>query len=254
MSYLVPTVIEQSPRGERAYDIYSRLLKDRIVMLTTEINDDSASLLTAQLLHLRPRTPTRTSPCTSTARGVGHLHLRHLRHHAVHPARRLHCVPGHGRLRWRRAPGRGRRRQAVHAAQLPDLDPPTPRRCPGPVDRHREPGAGDRFPPRAGSSRSWPITPASPSTASSPTPTGTTSWAPPRRSSTAWSTRCSSTANCVLHRRRRLERPPPAEPTAEGTGPAERTTLAPDVNPDKPPPAYRAGVARRRTPRTGTSS
>jgi ATP-dependent Clp protease protease subunit len=52
MSYLVPTVIEQSPRGERAFDIYSRLLKDRIVMLNTEITDGSASLLTAQLLHL----------------------------------------------------------------------------------------------------------------------------------------------------------------------------------------------------------
>ncbi|MGH9124594.1 MAG: ATP-dependent Clp protease proteolytic subunit [Acidimicrobiales bacterium] len=52
MSYLVPTVIEQSVRGERAYDIYSRLLKDRIIMLNTEITDGSASLLTAQLLHL----------------------------------------------------------------------------------------------------------------------------------------------------------------------------------------------------------
>ena len=52
MSYLVPTVIEQSLRGERAYDIYSRLLKDRIVMLNAEITDATASLLTAQLLHL----------------------------------------------------------------------------------------------------------------------------------------------------------------------------------------------------------
>jgi len=57
MSYLVPTVIEQSSRGERAYDIYSRLLKDRIVMLNTEINDGSASLLTAQLLHLESEDP-----------------------------------------------------------------------------------------------------------------------------------------------------------------------------------------------------
>lgn len=59
MSYLVPTVIEQSPRGERAFDIYSRLLKDRIVMLTTEITDASASLLTAQLLHLEAEDPDR---------------------------------------------------------------------------------------------------------------------------------------------------------------------------------------------------
>lgn len=57
MSYLVPTVIEQSLRGERAYDIYSRLLKDRIVMLNTEITDSTASLLTAQLLHLESEDP-----------------------------------------------------------------------------------------------------------------------------------------------------------------------------------------------------
>ena len=57
VSYLVPTVIEQSPRGERAYDIYSRLLKDRIVVLGTEINDTSANLLTAQLLHLESEDP-----------------------------------------------------------------------------------------------------------------------------------------------------------------------------------------------------
>lgn len=57
MSYLVPTVIEQSIRGERAYDLYSRLLKDRIVMLNTEITDGSASLLVAQLLHLEFEDP-----------------------------------------------------------------------------------------------------------------------------------------------------------------------------------------------------
>jgi ATP-dependent Clp protease protease subunit len=56
-AYLVPTVIEQSPRGERAFDIYSRLLKDRIVMLNTEITDDSAGLLIAQLLHLEAEDP-----------------------------------------------------------------------------------------------------------------------------------------------------------------------------------------------------
>jgi ATP-dependent Clp protease protease subunit len=57
VSYLVPTVIEQTSRGERAYDIYSRLLKDRIVVLGTEINDTSANLLTAQLLFLEAEDP-----------------------------------------------------------------------------------------------------------------------------------------------------------------------------------------------------
>jgi ATP-dependent Clp protease protease subunit len=59
MSYLVPTVIEPSPRGERAYDIYSRLLKDRIVMLASPIDDNVASLLTAQLLHLEAEDPAK---------------------------------------------------------------------------------------------------------------------------------------------------------------------------------------------------
>ncbi|PWF99442.1 ATP-dependent Clp endopeptidase proteolytic subunit ClpP [Levilactobacillus bambusae] len=49
---LVPTVIEQSSRGERAYDIYSRLLKDRIIMLSGPINDDMANAIIAQLLFL----------------------------------------------------------------------------------------------------------------------------------------------------------------------------------------------------------
>lgn len=52
MSYLVPTVIEQSGRGERAYDVYSRLLKERIILLGSPIDDGVANLITAQLLHL----------------------------------------------------------------------------------------------------------------------------------------------------------------------------------------------------------
>jgi ATP-dependent Clp protease protease subunit len=50
--YLVPTVLEQTAMGERAFDLYSRLLKDRIVMLGTQVDDDSANLIVGQLLHL----------------------------------------------------------------------------------------------------------------------------------------------------------------------------------------------------------
>jgi ATP-dependent Clp protease, protease subunit len=57
MSSLVPVVVEQTGRGERAYDIYSRLLKDRIVFLGTPINDDVANLVTAQLLFLESEDP-----------------------------------------------------------------------------------------------------------------------------------------------------------------------------------------------------
>ncbi|WP_373842738.1 ATP-dependent Clp endopeptidase proteolytic subunit ClpP [Limosilactobacillus sp.] len=56
---LVPTVVEQSSRGERAYDIYSRLLKDRIIMLSGPINDDMANSIVAQLLFLDAQDSTK---------------------------------------------------------------------------------------------------------------------------------------------------------------------------------------------------
>lgn len=56
-NYLVPTVIEQSGRGERAFDIYSRLLKERIVFLVGPVNDQSANLIVAQLLFLESENP-----------------------------------------------------------------------------------------------------------------------------------------------------------------------------------------------------
>ena len=56
---LVPYVIEQTGRGERSYDIYSRLLKDRIIFLGEEVNDVSASLIVAQLLFLESEDPNK---------------------------------------------------------------------------------------------------------------------------------------------------------------------------------------------------
>ena len=57
MNYLVPMVVEQSNRGERAYDIYSRLLKERIVFITGAVEDDLATLIVAQLLFLEADNP-----------------------------------------------------------------------------------------------------------------------------------------------------------------------------------------------------
>lgn len=51
-NYLVPTVVEQTNRGERAYDIYSRLLKDRIIFLSGEVRDEISDIIIAQLLFL----------------------------------------------------------------------------------------------------------------------------------------------------------------------------------------------------------
>lgn len=76
-SYLVPMVIEQTPRGERSFDIYSRLLKERIIFLGTEVNDAIANLMIAQLLFLESEDPEAdihiyiNSPGGSVSAGLG---------------------------------------------------------------------------------------------------------------------------------------------------------------------------------------
>jgi len=79
MSHLVPIVIENTGRGERAYDIFSRLLKDRIIMLGTPVTDDAASLIVAQILFLANEDPKAdihfyiNSPGGSVTAGLGIL-------------------------------------------------------------------------------------------------------------------------------------------------------------------------------------
>src|SRR5260370_31624356 len=82
MSLLVPMVVEQTGRGERAYDIFSRLLKDRIVFLGGPIHDETANLVTAQLLFLESEDPEReinmyiNSPGGSVTAGLALFHTR----------------------------------------------------------------------------------------------------------------------------------------------------------------------------------
>ena len=77
MPHLVPVIVEKTPQGERSYDIYSRLLKDRIVMLDTEVVDASASAIVAQFLFLEAENPEGditfyiNSPGGSVAAGMG---------------------------------------------------------------------------------------------------------------------------------------------------------------------------------------
>ena len=59
MGYSIPYVVEKTSSGERSYDIYSRLLQDRIVMLSNEVNDDVASLIVSQLLYLESQDPNK---------------------------------------------------------------------------------------------------------------------------------------------------------------------------------------------------
>ena len=76
MSSLIPMVIEQTNKGERSYDIYSRLLKDRIIFLGSEINDDEANLIVAQMLFLEADDPDKdiflyiNSPGASISAGM----------------------------------------------------------------------------------------------------------------------------------------------------------------------------------------
>ena len=107
---LIPMVIEQSGRGERAYDIYSRLLKERVVFLVGPVNEITANLIVAQLLFLESENPDKdiffyiNSPGGSVSAGPGDL-----RHHAVHQAGRVaRCAsarrPAWARCCWPRAP------------------------------------------------------------------------------------------------------------------------------------------------------
>ena len=83
---LVPYVVEQTGRGERSYDIFSRLLNDRIIMLTEEVNNQTASLVVAQLLYLEGQDPTKdislyiNSPGGSVTAGLAiYDTMRHVR-------------------------------------------------------------------------------------------------------------------------------------------------------------------------------
>ncbi len=69
-SYYVPMVVEQDGRGERAFDIYSRLLKDRVIFIGSAIDDDVANSVIAQLLFLQMADPRRISTCISIPRAA----------------------------------------------------------------------------------------------------------------------------------------------------------------------------------------
>ena len=116
---MVPIVIEQSGRGERAYDIYSRLLRERIIFLVGPVNDQTANLVVAQMLFLESENPDKDiSLYINSPGGSGQRRHVDLRHDAVHQARRVDAVHGHGGQHGR-VPADGRRQgQALRAAQL----------------------------------------------------------------------------------------------------------------------------------------
>ncbi len=102
MMNLVPMVVEQTARGERAYDIYSRLLKERVIFIVGQVEDHMANLVVAQLLFLESENPDKDIALyINSPGGVGQRGAVDLRHDAVHQAGREHDVrrPGgeHGR-------------------------------------------------------------------------------------------------------------------------------------------------------------
>src|SRR5262245_50973356 len=132
LNTLVPMVIEQTHRGERAYDIYSRLLKDRIIFIGTPINDDIANLIIAQLLFLESEDPEKeihlyiNSPGGSVTAGAANLCTDPERE-----ARRLAALRRPGGVHGRLPPLLRHRGQAFRASPLADPDPSASGRFPG---------------------------------------------------------------------------------------------------------------------------
>ena len=115
---LVPMVVEQTARGERAYDIYSRLLKERVIFIVGPVDDYMANLVVAQLLFLESENPDKdialyiNSPGRRGERGAGDL-----RHHAVHQAGRQHHLRRPGGQHGRGAAGRRAPRASASACR-----------------------------------------------------------------------------------------------------------------------------------------
>ncbi len=150
-NYLVPVVVEQTARGERSFDIYSRLLNERIVFLGTPIDDAVGNLIMAQLLHLESEDPEKDiNLYINSPGGSDDDAVRDLRHHAVHQARRVDHRAWARRRRPRPslalAGAKGKRYALPHARIL--LHQPFGG-ARGPGRRHRDPGQGDHPQPGA---------------------------------------------------------------------------------------------------------
>ena len=126
---LVPMVIEQTSRGERAYDIYSRLLKDNIIFLGQPIDDTIANLIIAQMLFLESENPEKDIAFYINSPGrLDHGRSGDLRHDAVRQDRRHDDLRRPGGLDGGGPDGGRRDGQALRAAELALPDPPAARR------------------------------------------------------------------------------------------------------------------------------
>ena len=146
---LVPMVVEQSPRGERSFDIYSRLLNERIIFLGQQVDDAIANLVVAQLLHLESEDPDKdvsiylNSPGGSIYAGLAIYDTMQFIKPDVHTICYGIAMSMGSLLLTGGAPGK---RVALPNSRILIHQPLG--RVPGPVDRHRDPRArGPRPPP-----------------------------------------------------------------------------------------------------------
>ncbi len=150
MSPLIPMVIEQTSRGERSFDIYSRLLNERIIFLGTPIDDQIANLIVAQLLHLESEDPDKDiSIYINSPGGIVYAGL------AIYDTMqyikcdvRTICV-GMAMSMGATILAGGSAREAERATALEDPHPPGIVGLPRPADRDRDPGAGGNQPQAA---------------------------------------------------------------------------------------------------------
>ena len=182
---LVPTVVERTARGEREYDIFSRLLNERIIFLGQAVDDQIANLIVAQLLHLESVDPDKdisiyiNSPGGSIYAGLAIYDTMQF----IKPDVSTICC-GIAMSMGSLLLAGGAAGKRLSLPEQPDPDPPAVGRVRGPVDRHRDPRPRDPQDPRRGSTRSTPTTPGARSRRSTATWSATTSSAPTRRRST----------------------------------------------------------------------
>ena len=143
MNLLVPMVVEQTNRGERAYDIYSRLLKERIIFITGPIEDHMATLVCAQLLFLEAENPKKeiamyiNSPGGVVTSGMAIYDTMQF----IKPAVSTLCI-GQAASMGSLLLCAGEKEHALRAAQCAHHGPPALRRLPGPGLGHRAPRRG----------------------------------------------------------------------------------------------------------------
>ena len=150
MSPLIPMVIEQTSRGERSFDIYSRLLNERIIFLGTPIDDQIANLIVAQLLHLESEDPDKDiSIYINSPGGIVYAGLAiYDTMQFIKPDVQTICV-GMAMSMGAVVLAGGAAGQAQRAAALEDPHPPGLGRVLRPADGHRDPGAGGNQPQAA---------------------------------------------------------------------------------------------------------